>query len=108
MDFMTGWVLGRHQRNEDNDNDIVGETVYVISGIYCGDDGAYNIISETAIHKTLQGAKQELQDILHETYVKADEMGYEFEADMKSDQLIIDYETGAQETFTIYEKTIYE
>ena len=83
--------------------------VYLVIGTVYGEDGTdtFTVVSDYAVHSTIEGARKELQRVLAETDKEAREYNIPYTYDMKNDGLVITWtETEAMESWIIHEKEL--
>jgi hypothetical protein len=87
----------------------MNKKVYLVIGTVYGEDGTdtFTVVSDYAVHSTIEGARKELQRVLAETDKEAREYNIPYTYDMQNDGLVITWtETEATESWIIHEKEL--
>ena len=87
----------------------MNKKIYLVIGTIYGEDGTdtFTVVSDYAVHSTIEGARKELQRVLEETDKDAREHDIPYTYDMKNDGLVITWtETETTETWIIHEKEL--
>ena len=87
----------------------MNKKIYLVIGTVYGEDGTdtFTVVSDYAVHSTIEGARKELQRVLAETDKEAREYNIPYTYDIKNDGLTITWtETEATETWVIHEKEL--
>ena len=85
--------------------------MYLVIGTYWGENDSYTMVSNYAVHESLEGAKEELKNILDEIIEEARKNNYTFHSvysDEEEDEIALNviYETGSEEMYKIYERKV--